>query len=158
MSAPVLREIVTETAPCPVCGSYTGTTLSQASALLAVCDVLVVRALEAIGKWIIRSDRPRFRAFGNRPWHEAHTVWKPTEEQVRKILNGSWDVVAALLLNHGLAQVSTRQVTDMLDEYVRDLTITGTPHTLDQLRYRFEAFLGIALTEIEPYQPTRHTE
>lgn len=140
-------------APCPVCGAYTGSTLAQASSLLAVCDVLVVRTLEAIGKRIVRSERPRYRQLGTRPWHEAHTLWRPEEHEVEKLLRGSWDVVPALLLNHGIARVTSRQVEAMLDQYVRDLAITGTAHTLDDLRYRFEAVLGIPLTDLQPYCP-----
>jgi hypothetical protein len=31
----------------------------------------------------------------------------------------------------------------MLDEYVHDLVITGTPHSLGELHYRFENRLGL---------------
>lgn len=141
---------------CPCCGAYTGTTLAQSPALLAVCDVLVVRALEATGKRIVRSNRGRFDAVinGGLPWHMAHTRWKPDQRMVDRALAGAWDVVPAMLSSHGCCGVNSAQVTRMLDQYVRDLLITLTPHQLGELRYRFEKYLGIPLPVIgEPYEP-----
>ncbi len=153
------EETVTEAAaPCPVCGAYSGTTLAQPPALLAVCDVLMVRALETVGKRIVRADRSRFNRLGNRPWHEAHTMWQPDEHMVDKSLQGAWDVVPAMLDAHGCCGVTTRQVVDMLDRYVRDLLVTGRRHNLDDLRYRFEAYLGVGIpVSREPYEPGRVT-
>lgn len=141
---------------CPYCGAYSGTTLAQPPALLAVCDVLVVRALEAVGKRVVRADRSRFNRLGTRPWHLAHTIWTPDPSMIDKGLSGSWDVIPAMLDNHGCCGVTSRQVQEMIDSYVRDLLVTGTPHRLPELRYRFEAFLGIPLPEPEPYDPSRH--
>lgn len=139
---------------CPVCGAYSGTTLAQPPALLAVADVLVVRALEAVGKRIIRAERARYNLKGNKPWHVAHTIWKPDTSMMSKALEGAWDVVPALLDSHGCCGVTSVQVTKMLDAYVRDLLITGTPHVLSELRYRFESYLGIELAEpAVPYVP-----
>ena len=146
----------TAVAACPVCGAYSGSTLATAPPLLAVCDVLVVRALESVGKRIVRAERSRFRVKGTRPWHEAHTIWTPDQGMIDKGLVGSWDVIPALLDNHGCCGVTSRQVQGMVDSYVRDLLITSTPHRLPELRYRFEAFLGIPLPEPVPYTPTEH--
>ena len=138
---------------CPVCGAYSGSTLGQAPALLAVCDVLVVRALEAVGKRIVRAERSRYNRKGTRPWHEAHTIWTPDPSMVNKGLEGSWDVIPAMLDHHGCCGVTSRQVQQMIDSYVRDLLVTGTAHNMTDLRYRFEQFLGIPLEEPEPYEP-----
>lgn len=148
-----LQEVEEAAAPCPLCGAYSGTTLAQASALLAVCDVLVVRALEAVGKRIVRADRSRFKRLGTRPWHFAHTIWTPDQTMTDKGLAGSWDVIPAMLTNHGSCGATVAEVQSMIDQYVRDLLITGTPHRLDELRYRFERFLGIELEAAEPYEP-----
>lgn len=139
----------TDPAPCPCCGSLTGSTLSvQTSVLLAVCDILVIRALEAVGKKIIRQERSRFARFGHRPWHEAHTVWAPPrDDMVQRDLANAWEIVPAMLDVHGCCGVTSRQVTETLDSYVRDLLITGTPHDVTQLRYRLESRLGVPLTE-----------
>lgn len=137
-------------APCPVCGAYSITQDTQASALLAVCDVLVVKALETMGKWIVRADRSRFRQKGTRPWYEAHTIWQPEEIVVCKALKGAWDVVPAMLSTYGCCEVTPRQVTDMLDSYVRDLCITGTLHSIKELHYRFENELGLPVFLHEP--------
>ena len=134
---------MTETlAPCPVCGAF-GNTLATASPLLAVCDVLVIRALEVAGKRIVRAERSRFRVLGTRPWHVAHTLWRPDPVHVKKSLEHAWDVVPALLDSYGCCGVTSRQVTQCLDAYTGDLLITGTAHSIDELRYRFETVLGI---------------
>lgn len=129
--------------PCPVCGSFANTSLSVSSPLLAVCDVLVLRALEVTGKRIVRDERYRFRQLGTRPWHLAHTLWRPRPEYVERSLAHAWDVVPALLDSYGCCDVTARQVTDCLDRYTTDLLITGTPHSLAELRYRFATVLGI---------------
>lgn len=138
-------------APCPVCGAYSGQSLAVASPLLAVCDVLVIRALEVAGKRIVRADRARFRRLGTRPWHVAHTIWRPDEAHVAKSLQNAWDVVPALFESYGCCGVTTRQVTECLDRYTADLLLTGTPHSLDELRYRFCTVLGIDLPEPHPH-------
>lgn len=134
-------------APCPCCGAYSISPASQSSALLAVCDVLVVHALEKVGKWIVRIDRSRYRQMDGRPYYLAHAKWRPDTAMIDKALVGAWDVVPALLDEHGCCNVTAVNVTRTLDAYVRDLLVTGTPHVLAELRYRFEAHLGIALQE-----------
>lgn len=133
--------------PCPMCGAYTGTTLGQSSALLAVCDVLVLKALEAVGKRLVRADRSRFKRIGSRPRHIAHTIWTPDPGMIDKGLVGSWDVIPAMLTAHGCCGVTAEEVQRMIDSYTRDLLITGTVHTLPELRYRFEAFLGVEVPD-----------
>jgi hypothetical protein len=129
--------------PCPVCGAYSLTHDGQASSLLAVCDVLVIKALETMGKWIVRAERSRYRALGTRPWYTAHTLWQPNDEVVDKALKGAWDVVPAMLDNHGCCDITPRQIEVMLDSYVHDLVITGTAHDIKELRYRFDNALGL---------------
>lgn len=128
---------------CPVCGAISLAPESQVSALLAVADVLCLKALEAMGKWIVRQERSRFRAKGTRPWYVMHTLWQPDDATVTKALRGAWDVVPAMLDTHGCCGITSRQVTVMLDSYVHDLVITGSPHSLEELRYRFESRLGL---------------
>ena len=38
----------------------------------------------------------------------------------------------------------------MLDEYVHDLVITGTPHGTPELQYRFETRLGLPVYDRTP--------
>lgn len=137
---------------CPVCGAYSLAPEGDSSALLAVCDVLVLKALETMGKWIVRADRSRFRTLGTRPYFLAHTLWQPADETVTKALKSAWDVVPALMDGHGCCGATSRQVTTMLDSYVHDLVITGTPHCLSELAYRFTDSLGLPvyLKEREP--------
>lgn len=128
---------------CPCCGAYSLTHDSHTAAILAVCDVLATKALEAMGKWIVRAERSRHRAMGTRPYFVAHTLWQPDETVVDKALKGAWDVIPPLLETHGCCDISPRMVTDMLDDYVHDLVITGTPHTILELQYRMWDRLGM---------------
>lgn len=130
-------------APCPCCGAYSLAHENQTTALLAVCDVLVMKALETMGKWILRAERKRFNQFGDRPYHDAHTVWQPEDPVVSKALRGAWDVVPALMTTHGCCDITPVQVTEMLDSYVHDLVITGTNHHIEELAYRFNTRLGM---------------
>lgn len=139
---------------CPCCGQLGGTGLAQAPALLAVCDVLVVQALKYIGKRLIRGERGRFRELYGRPFHQAHTLWTPDDYIIDHALADAWDAIPAMLTAHGCCDVTAGQVVAMLDKYVRDLAVTGTPHQLKELRYRFEKYLNIPLpVQPEPYQP-----
>lgn len=133
---------------CPVCGASSLTPEAQMGALLAVCDVLVVKALEQLGKRIVRGERSRFRLLGTRPWYTVHTIWPPLEDEVGHVLKGAWDVVPAMLDAHGCCGVTSVQVSQMLDSYVRDLVITGTVHTLDELEYRFSTRLNLPVREV----------
>lgn len=142
-------------AACPVCGAYggDGAGLAQAPALLAVCDVLVVRALELVGKQIVRAERSRHRILGTRPWHVAHTIWRPEAIMVERGLRGSWDVIPAMLDHHGCCGVTSRQVQEMLNRYVQDLLVAGAMHNLSDLRYRMQSILDVPLAEPTPYVP-----
>lgn len=131
---------------CPVCGAYSLTQEGSSSALLAVADVLVLKALEKIGTRIVRQDRSRFAEMERRavlPYHQAHTVWPTDDDTVTKALKGAWDVVPALLEGHGFVQVRSEAVVSTLDDYVHDLVITGTRHQLTDLAYRFTTRLGL---------------
>lgn len=128
---------------CPVCGAYSMTQEGQASALLAVCDVLVLKALEALGKWLVRADRSRFGVIAGRPYHVAHTVWPAEDTLVDKALRGAWDVVPAMLDSRGFPGVTSQRIVETLDSYVHDLAITGTRHQVAELAYRFETRLGL---------------
>jgi hypothetical protein len=139
--------------PCPVCGAVSLAPETQTSTLLAVCDVLVLKALEAMGKYIVRAERSRHRTLDSRPYHVAHTVWQPTDAVVDKALKNAWDVVPALLDVHGCCDVTALQVTRMLDAYVHDLVITGTPHSIAELLYRFDTRLGLPVYAREHPDP-----
>ena len=71
----------------------------DATALVAVVDVLVVKALESVGK----------------------------------ATRGAWDVVPALLDNHGCPGVDPGRITTLLDAYVSQLATHGAPHRLGRL-------------------------
>lgn len=134
---------MTTVAPCPVCGAFNQTSLHQSSSLLAVCDVLVTSFMKTFGKRIVRGDRSRFGVLGGRSFTIAHTIWPQTRDNVERALNDAWDVIPALLSQHGCCGVTVKEVTTCLDEYVTDLLTTGTLHTTHELQYRLESRLGI---------------
>lgn len=105
----------------------------DATALVAVVDVLVIKALEAVGKRIVRADRARFNALKGRPFHEAHVLWPTDIITVSKATKGAWDVVPALLDNHGCPGVESGRVVTLLDAYVSQVATHGVPHRLDRL-------------------------
>jgi len=142
--------------PCPVCGAYSITQEGNASALLAVCDVLVIKALEHLGMKMVRRSRERFHQLGDRPFFVAHILFPPSDGDVAKVTRGAWDIVPPLMQTHGCCEVTAIQVTQMLDEYVHDLAITGTAHSIMELAYRFRTRLGLPvwLRQITPLDPT----
>lgn len=139
---------------CPVCGAHSLAPEGEMSALLAVCNVLVLKALEKLGTYIVRAVRSRHGLLDTRPKYVAHTLWQPDDATVDKALKGAWEVVPALLEVHGCCDTTPVQVTGMLDQYVHDLAITGTPHTLEELQYRFTSQLGLPVfwRHLEPHQ------
>lgn len=140
---------------CPVCGAYSLTQDDEASRLLAVCDVLTVKALELIGKRIVRENRARFLIWAatNQPISEAHTHpdWQLNDHEVTKALKGAWDVVPALMDRHaGCCETQSVEVMKMLDSYVHDLVITGHAHDIRELQYYFTSRLGLPVYLKEP--------
>lgn len=132
---------------CPVCSAYSLAPDREVTALVAVCDVLVYKALEALGKYIVRAERSRFAVLGTKPFHEAHTIWSTDDQTVDKACRWAWDVVPALLNVYGPSgRVAAEDVTSTLDSYVHDLAITGTPHSIEELNYRLSTKLGVGET------------
>lgn len=143
MTAPVSQ--------CPCCGAWALPAMSERSALLGVCDVLVRKALEVVGKRLVRVTRSRFNQLGDRPWAVAHTLWAAGPQMIDKALSGAWDIVPALLDSHraDALGVSPEQVTAVLDEYVRTLVARREPHRLSSLRAYLTARLGLVLPREE---------
>lgn len=125
---------------CPCCGT---THVSIGDPLVAVCDVLVLRALELIGKRVVRFERSRYQRMNGRAWHEAHLLWSPDSKAIDQGLAEAWDSVAWLLTEHGCCGATPDQVTLVLDRYVRDLCAAMQGHSTTELRYRLSAYVGV---------------
>lgn len=113
--------------------------------LVAVCEVLVLKALESSGRWILREERNRPKEFRGEPLHEAHTCWPPDDEQVIvKALRGAWEVLPYVIRTQVTDpdDIDIEQLMNTLDSYVHDLVFTGTEHTMENLRYRLERMFG----------------
>lgn len=138
--------------PCPCCGAYSLAPDVRTTTLVAVADVLCVKGLERVGAFLVRGSRSRFLEARQTPLHEVHTIWCAPDELTAKALRGAWDVVPALVNSHGCCDVPAEDIVAMLDDYVHDLVVTGTKHSLDGeggLSYRFESRLGLVLPQRE---------
>ena len=97
--------------------------------LVAACDVLVLKALEAVGKRLVRSDRARYRVLGTRPFHEAHCLWEAPPALVDKALRSAWDVVPSLCMH----VPDIPNLTSVLDMYVKAVIQAQKPHDVNDL-------------------------
>lgn len=122
--------------------------MSCRETLLAVADALVIKSLETMGKRLVRVERSRYRIIGDAPFHLAHTMWQVDDHEVSRSLRGAWDIVPLLIERHcGPCGFRAEDVIGVLDDYVHDLVITGTPHEAEELEYRFDSRLH---AETEP--------
>lgn len=97
--------------------------------LVTACDVLVLKALEAVGKRLVRSDRARYRVLGARPFHEAHCLWLAPPDLVSKALRSAWDVVPSLCMH----VPDIPNLTSVLDMYVKAVIAAQKPHDVNDL-------------------------
>ena len=97
--------------------------------LVAACDALVLKALEAVGKRLVRSDRARYRVLGTRPFHEAHCLWEAPDDLVSKALRSAWDVVPSLCMH----VPDIPNLTSVLDMYVKAVIQDQKPHDVNDL-------------------------
>lgn len=115
----------------------------RAAALVAACDVLILRALERVGNDLLSTERSRRGALNGRPRHEAHLRWQPEPGRVDKALAGAWEHVPYVVDQYGCCGVEAVEVTATLDRYVRDLIVTMQGHDVVELQYRMTAYLGV---------------
>ena len=97
--------------------------------LVTACDVLVLKALESVGKRLVRSDRARYRVLGTRPFHEAHCLWPAPDDLVSKALRSAWDVVPSLCIH----VPDIPNLTSVLDMYVKAVIAAQKPHDVNDL-------------------------
>ena len=97
--------------------------------LVTACDVLVLKALESVGKRLVRSDRARYRVLGTRPFHEAHCLWEAPDDLVSKALRSAWDVVPSLCMH----VPDIPNLTSVLDMYVKAVIQAQKPHDVNDL-------------------------
>lgn len=97
--------------------------------LVTACDVLVLKALESVGKRLVRSDRARYRVLGTRPFHEAHCLWPAPDDLVSKALRSAWDVVPSLCMH----VPDIPNLTSVLDMYVKAVIRAQKPHDVNDL-------------------------
>lgn len=118
--------------------------MSDLRVLSAACDLAVVRALELVGKRVVRAERARFGAMtrSGTPWHEAHTIWQPDATVVDAALSGAWSVLPRLVNEHGCCSVADAQLQAVLDGYVRELVAARRPHQFTDLEGRLRVLAG----------------
>lgn len=156
-SAFLAPSIDVRTAVCPACGHefpapFETSPDATITTLLAVCDVLVVKALEKMGFYIIRggADRGRWREFDatRLPVYAAHTIWGASDFMVSKALKGAWDVVPLVLDTHGPHSLDAEVAVAVLDQYVHDLVVAKEPHNLNDLAFRLRRGLGLPVFHV----------
>jgi len=141
---------------CPHCGAELtpqvhGSPDQTLTTLLAVCDVLVVKALEKMGWYLMRAERARFWQVEQAqiPHHAVHTMWPASDEIVSKAIKGAWSVVPLLLDTHSTHDFDAAKAVEILDQYVHDLVVAGEEHSLNLLAYRVRSGLGLPVFKIE---------
>lgn len=150
----------TRTLLCPHCRGTVEVALPSVTDLtlttfIAVCDVLVMKALEKMGNYIVRAERRRFNELKElgEPIHLAHTIWPVSDEIVSKALKGAWDVVPLVLDTHSPYQFDAEKAVAVLDQYVHDLVVTGSDHDLNVLAYRVRTGLGLPVFAVVTGEP-----
>lgn len=108
--------------------------------LAAACDVLVMRALELVGKRIVRTERSRFQQMGTLAFHEVHVRWQPDPEMLDRALASAWTFVPEIVARHAAPGIDPREVGLVLDRYVRELVRAKRVHDLEDLSYRLTVF------------------
>lgn len=109
--------------------------------LVAVCDVLVLRALELLGKRIVRQDRSRYRRLGDRPWHEAHCLWQPDRATEDQAFRDAWTMLPDLLKRYPCGNVRPAELAAILDRHARELVRAQRSHDGYELVYRLDAWM-----------------
>jgi len=108
--------------------------------LTAACDVLVLRALELVGKRVVRQDRSRYKRLGSRPWFEAHCLWRVDPMTLEKALADAWSMVPTVVHNYPCGEIDGPQLIAVLDRYVRELVASQRGHEVADLSYCLEAW------------------
>jgi hypothetical protein len=113
---------------------------SDLRTLAAACDMVVLRALELVGKRVARDERSRHGALrrSGKEWHEAHTLWTPEPHQVDAALAGAWALLPRLSSEHGCCGLADPALVLILDGYVRELVASSRPHEYANLQRRLE--------------------
>ena len=113
---------------------------AETDCLVAVCHVLTLHALQRLGRWILRQDRPRTLSWRGRPLHEAYLRWPTDDAVISKALRGAWDIIPDMLAEfEDLACLDEELLMNTLDSYVHDLVVARERHTVGQLRARVDS-------------------
>lgn len=140
---------------CPLCGATSVAPVpSKYSMLLAVADVLVLKTLEALGRKIVREQRGRFADLGARPFHIAHTIWRPGIKMLDRTLDGAWEVVPALLDTYDGCGATSDQIASMLSGYVITLVQLKQEHDSELLAARLARTINL---DLETVRDERHS-
>lgn len=140
---------------CPACGAPVSVPSQDSPdhtimTLMAVCDVLVVKALEKMGNEIVRSHKGRYNEIGDRPYYEAHTFWPVDDGVVSKALKDAWRIVPLILDTHGPYEFDAPAAVIALDQYVHDLAVTGSKHSINDMAQRLRVALNLPVFVIHP--------
>lgn len=99
---------------CSECGQ------THAEPLVAASHLLVMRALEVLGKRIVQRPRSRWDELGYRPVVIAHTIWPARQRDVEDVLLDAWNHVPALVMVYAPQVPSAIEVVNALDRTTRE--------------------------------------
>lgn len=105
--------------------------------------MLVLRALELLGKRIVTRPRRSRWAQTGLPWFQAHILWQADPTQIDAALTDAWTAIPLVVDAHGPAGVTVDELAAVLNRYVRDLVQMRMGHDVADLRYRLSAYLGV---------------
>lgn len=111
----------------------------QAAALLAVCDAMVVRAIERAGNRLKNKTGNNTTSIDPLSLHCSVDI---SAAEATRLLDGAWTLLPRLVTRHGFA---ADDVEHALDGYCRSLLTTSSEHDVDKMiRYLRIAGLEVA--------------
>lgn len=110
-------------------------TSEEAVKLTILADMVVRRALESVGKRILRADRSRFRRLDElgRDITDAHTAWLADEVEAGRAIRGAWAILPGALSAHDLTHVDPAQLSQVLEEFVLHHVRTSRRYEVSRL-------------------------
>lgn len=111
------------------------------SELRASCDVLVLKALEKLGKLVSRTYRSEHTRLRSAPWHLAHVATPISPRDLDKGLWGAWEIAEFVFTQH-IDKTTARELAAWLDLYTRALVQQQMPHNPQTFGRLFESEWG----------------
>lgn len=119
------------------------------------CEMLVLRALEVLGKRLVREagHKHRWQDRGDAPWYALHTVWETSARDIDGALRGAWEMVDEVQMRWGSRDRYDPLLASKLDRYTRRLVDDRRLPVLDELSELLTPVSYAAAAEPRPQIP-----